>query len=287
MLALAGALAFLSVAQGPSQTEPVRVPSLTGRIEDVAEFESKALGNKRNLHVYLPPGYEANPRRKYPVLYVHDGQNVFNGATSYLPNKEWRLDETAEALIGAGLIEPLIIVGIDNAGIERANEYLPTRFKPRWSDSEMGGKADLYGKMLVEEIKPFIDRRYRTRSDARSTGLMGSSFGGVVTYYLGITHPNVFSRLGVVSPSVWVDDYLLVKKTHALKGKLPLKIWLDMGTQEGPEATKDAQTLKRALNLKGWRDGKDLAYYEEGFAQHNEDAWARRSPAILMFLFGR
>jgi predicted alpha/beta superfamily hydrolase len=284
MAVLLCTVAWLAAAQ--TAQEPKRVATLTGKIVEIPEFESKALGNKRPVHVYLPPNYETE-KRSYPVLYVHDGQNVFNGASSYLPNREWRLDETAEALIRAGLIEPIIIVGIDNAGMERGNEYLPTRFKMNRGDVEVGGKADLYGKMLIEEIKPMIDRTYRTKKGARDTGLMGSSFGGIITMYLGLTHPDVFGRLGILSPSIWVDDRLMLKKVEALPRKLPLKVWLDMGTSEGLQPLGDARATAKAMEKKGWKPGSDFVYYEEGFAEHNEDAWARRSPAILMFLFGK
>lgn len=273
--------------------EPVRVDSLTGHIVRLASFKSEVLGNSRNLTIYLPPGYDQDKRKRYPVLYLHDGQNVFSGLTSYIPNKEWRLDESAEALIRAKLIEPIIMVGIDNGQGERANEYLPTSFAAPWGGEKIGGKADLYAKMLLEEIKPMIDKTYRTKPDATNTALMGSSFGGVATLYLGLTHPDKFSRLGVVSPSLWVDHGVMLKKLRDLKTKLPLKIWLDMGATEGGEPKEDAQTVAQAVEAgeilisKGWKAGKDLSVYIEGYASHNEDAWARRSPAILMFLFGR
>src|SRR5579871_4912540 len=137
----------------------------------------------RDIIVYLPPGYETEKRKRYPVLYMQDGQNLFDDATSFLG--EWHLDETAQALIPAKEIAPLIIVGIYNAGIHRIDEYTPAR-DPKMS---MGGQADLYGRMLVEELKPFIDRRYRTLKDAAHTGLGGSSLGGLVSLYLGLKHP--------------------------------------------------------------------------------------------------
>lgn len=267
------------------QAEVKRVPSITGNVTVVKGFTSKVLSNQRNISIYLPPQYKSSPDRRYPVLYCHDGQNIFDGATSFIPGKEWRIDETAEALINAGLIEPIIVVGIDNAGIDRAAEYLPTRFK--WNNNELGGKADLYGKFLLEELKPYIDKTYRTKPDAKNTGLMGSSLGGIITFYLGITHPDRFSKLGVVSPSVWVNEREMIKRTDGLSRKLPIRVWIDMGTQEAPSATKDAKDLALALEKKGWKPGKDLIYYEDGFAQHNEDAWARRVPAILMWMFGK
>src|SRR5258705_10465824 len=149
--------------------------------------------------VYLPPGYEASKRKSYSVFYLHDGQNLFDGATSFIPGQEWRVDETAQRLIDAGKIEPLIIVGINNAGKDRIDEYTPAAD----AKYKAGGKANLYGRMLVEELKPFIDAHYRTRQGAAHTGVGGSSLGGLVSLYLSLKYPRVFGRAAVVSPSVW------------------------------------------------------------------------------------
>lgn len=262
-----------------------RTPSLTGHIEDIPAFTSKALSNTRKLHIYLPPDYGKDLRRRFPVLYLHDGQNVFDGATSFIPNQEWRCDEAAEALIGAGLIEPLIMVAIDNAGAERNNEYLWTKAKFR--DMEMGGKGDAYTHMVVDEIKPMIDQRYRTKSRAADTALCGSSLGGLITYHMGVTYPQVFGKLAVVSPSIWWDNRLAVREVKAMKAKLPLKVWVDIGGREGTDGVEDAKAFRDALVAKGWTLGKDLIYYEDSNADHSEISWARRFPTILMYLFGK
>ncbi|MBC8064609.1 MAG: alpha/beta hydrolase [Chlorobia bacterium] len=277
------ALLALAPALIQEPTAP-KTPTLTGNVKKITGFESKILGNKRGLVIYTPPDYEKQEKARYPVLYCHDGQNIFDGATSYIRGKEWRIDEAANALILAGLIEPIIIVGIENAGIQRSNEYLPTRFK--FQNTEMGGKGDLYGRFLLEEVKAYVDREYRTKPDAKNTALMGSSLGGFITYYLGLKHPDKFSKLGVVSPSVWANDREMVKMTDQLPRKLPLKIWIDMGTQESLYAVPEARMLFDSLLKKGWAAGKDAVFYQDGFAQHNEDAWARRVPAILMWMFG-
>lgn len=265
--------------------EPARKPSLTGTIERMPAFESKILKRSRDLLVYLPPNYASEPKRRYPVVYFHDGQNVFDGATSFIANQEWRADETAEALIRAGMIEPIIMVAIPNAGMERANEFLPTRFTFR--GSTIGGQADDYGRMIVEEIKKAVDAKFRTKTDAGNTALIGSSFGGIVTLHLGLTHPDVFGKLGVLSPSVWVDNRVMLKRVAALTKKPNLRIWADMGGAEGPEGLADARALRDALLAKGWRLNRDLIHYEEPLAEHNEAAWARRLPLILNYLFGK
>jgi predicted alpha/beta superfamily hydrolase len=264
--------------------QPQRVSSLSGNIERIDGFESKALGNRRNLIVYLPPNYAQETLKKYPVVYMHDGQNVFDGMTSYIPNQEWRADETAESLINAGIIEPMIIVAIENGGAERGNEFLPTKFK--MGNSEVGGKADLYGKMLIDEIMPIINDRYRTKLGPSNTGLIGSSFGGVVSSYLGITRPDVFGRLGVLSPSVWVDNKVLLSMVKPLEKKQPRsRIWIDIGGKEGEGSVENTRSLFDAYVKSGWKPSKDVVLVVEPNAEHNENAWARRLPSILTYLF--
>ncbi len=218
---------------------------------------------------------------------MHDGQNIFDGATSFIAGQEWRVDETAESLINAGKIEPLIIVGIFNAGVERVNEYTPAA-DPKY---KAGGKGDLYGRFLVEELKPFIDETYRTKTDAQHTGLGGSSLGGLISLYLGLKYPAVFTKIAVISPSVWWADRYILRFTQNQSHKQALRIWLDSGTKEGRDATEaqktvdDTRLLRNELIKKHWKDGKDLKYSEAEGAEHNEKAWAARTPKILEFLF--
>ncbi len=277
------ALAF-ACSLAIAQDQPQRRVTKTGTIVFHEAVESKVLNNKRRVWIYLPPGY-AESKERYPVLYMHDGQNVFSGDTSYLPNLEWRADEAAEALIKAKLIPPIVIVAIANAEVERANEFLPTR--ARMGSQEAGGKADLYGKFITDELMPFVNKTYRTKTGPANTGLAGSSFGGIVTLHVGLTRPDVFGKLGVLSPSVWWDDRVMIKRVEALPKKLGSRIWMDMGTLEGPGAVTDARRLRDALTAKGWKEGVDLVYYEDGFAVHNEGAWASRIGMILLYLFGR
>lgn len=243
------------------------------------EFVSQVLKPRRTVLVYLPPGYYDNPERRYPVLYLHDGQNLFDGATSFIHGQEWRVDETAERLIQSGKIEPLIIVGIYNTGATRLDEYTPTRDK-----RGRGGKGELYGKLLTDELKPFIDRNYRTRTDAASTALGGSSLGGLISLWVGLKRPDIYGKLAVLSPSVWWDERAILK---AVVKKLPVKLWLDIGTSEGDTAVHDTRLLRDALKDKGWKEGNDLTYQEFESAQHNEASWAARFDQVLLFLFPR
>ncbi len=262
--------------------------TLTGDMHAHKSFHSKILDNDRDVLVFLPPGYDATKKKRYPVFYMHDGQNLFDGATSFIPGQDWRVDETAQALIAAGNIEPLIIVGIYNTK-DRINEYTPAAD----AKYKMGGKADLYGRMLVEELKPFIDSHYRTKRDARHTGLGGSSLGGLVSLYLALKYSDVFGRVAVVSPSVWFANKQIVRYVEALPKKSNLRIWIDMGTKEGrnsedaQQAVTDARTMRQTLINKGWKPGQDLNYFEAAGAEHNERAWAARVGLILTFLFPR
>jgi predicted alpha/beta superfamily hydrolase len=262
--------------------------TLTGDIRIHKSFHSNVLANDRDVIVYLPPGYEWSKNKRYAVFYMHDGQNLFDGATSFIPGQEWRVDETAERLIAAGKLEPLIVVGVYNTK-DRINEYTPaadTKYK-------QGGKADLYGRMLVSELKPFIDSQYRTKRDAKHTGLGGSSLGGLASLYLALKYPQIFGRSAVVSPSVWFANKQIVHYVEALTKRPQLRIWIDMGAKEGrtPEEMQqsldDARLLRDALVKKGWRLEKDLKYFEAAGAEHNETAWAARVESILTFLFPR
>jgi predicted alpha/beta superfamily hydrolase len=233
----------------------------------------------RDLVVYLPPDYHSEERR-YPVLYLHDGQNLFDPETAYIRGMDWKVDETADALIRTGEIEPLIIIGIFNTGEHRIEEYTPTR------DRKLGGgHAELYGRMLVEELKPFIDERYRTLPDSHNTGLGGSSLGGLATLYLGFTHPEVFGKLAVLSPSVWWDNKAILKIIRETQPKPRLKIWLSMGTEESKSGVRDANSLRDALVAKGWNEQDDLHYEVIVGAKHEEAAWAEKVDPVLRYLF--
>ena len=219
-----------------------------------------------------------NPR--YPVLYMHDGQNLFEPDTAFQKGEHWRLGETAAALVAAGTIEPLIIVGIYNTGVHRKEEYTPTH------DAKLGGgQADDYGRMIVEELKPFIDATYRTRPGPHDTGLGGSSLGGLVTLYLGFTYPQVFGRLAVLSPSVWWNWRSILKTVRQARAKPKSRVWLDMGTAEGKRGLDDARLLKAALVGLGFVDGVDLHYAEYEGATHSEQSWAERVAPMLKWLY--
>lgn len=253
--------------------------TLTGDFRTHERFRSRFLPHERTILVYLPPGYRPRGAQRYPVLYLQDGQNVFDRATSI--GEEWHVDETAQYLIETGQIEPLVVVAIYNTGEHRIDEYTPTNVPEKGG----GGSADLYGRMLVEEIKPFIDRKYKTLPSAASTGLGGSSLGGLLTMHLALKYPTAFNRLAVLSPSVWWDDKVIIHEVQKLPAKLPLKIWLDAGTAEGPDVMADVRAMRDALLSKGWVADHDLRYVEAEGAEHNEASWGARVGEVLKFLY--
>jgi predicted alpha/beta superfamily hydrolase len=261
--------------------------TLTDDIRSHPQFESRILRNRRDVLVYLPPGYRRGTRRCYPVLYLHDGQNVFDRATSFA-GVEWNADESAQSLIKRRLIEPLIIVAVANVGDARIHEYAPTpgRVYPH-KMIRSKGRLRKYGRFLIEELKPFIDRAYRTQRAPEFTGLGGSSLGGLATMALGLWFPHVFTRLAVMSPSVWWDECVVYDMVDAIQdgARPPLKIWLDTGTLE--EGWEHARIVRDKLVDKGWRLYDDLQYTEVEGGDHSEGAWAARFEAVLRFLYPR
>lgn len=277
LVELSGAEQTVSRAFGEP---PLPYPeTFSGTIRVHKPFVSKHLARSREVFVWLPPGYEKEAGRRYPVLYMHDGQTVFDVSEF---GAEWQMDETAGRLVEAGVIEPLIIVGVDNT-IDRLEEYTP--YPVEQDGKIVGGKGGLYGRLLVEELKPFIDRTYRTLPDAAHTGLGGSSLGGLVSLYLGLRSPEVFGKLIVASPAVWRGDGAIVKEVASLPRKTGQKIWLDVGTKEGERMLTGARELHDALVAKGWKDGEDLRYLKVKDATHSETAWAARVEEMLRFLF--
>lgn len=244
-------------------------------------FRSRFLPHDRNVTVYLPPGYACHQDYFYPVLYMQDGQNLFASTPKNPNRRSWCIRETADALILAGEIEPLIIVGVAHTG-ERLAEYTPTT---DWTQG--GGLADQYGQLLVEELLPFIAANYRVRPGPANAGLGGSSLGALVALYLGLRHAKVFGKLAVLSPSVWWNHRAILALVSELAPKLPSRprIWLDIGEHEGQRYLADTDLLDRRLRAKGWRPGDDLLYQRFPDGTHDEAAWSERVAPMLRFLF--
>lgn len=250
-----------------------------GRLERIHGFPSRILGNVREVTIYLPAGYDEHVERRYPVLYMQDGQNLFDAERAYIPGQHWRLQEAADNAIGERTAAPMIIVGIDHAGTGRMDEYTPVKD----AKHKGGGRAGDYARFLVEELKPVIDERYRTLPDPPNTAIAGSSLGGLVSLHTVLTRPDVFRRAGVLSPSVWWSDREILRTVDAYHGAPP-RLWLDTGGREGLKALQDVRELKLRIEAKGW-NADTFRYFEDRRADHSERAWAKRARQVLEFLF--
>ncbi len=260
-LQASGWLPYLDYYSGDNHT-------LTGTVLVQPQIHSPQLDNQRDILVYLPPSYRTRDRR-FPVIYMQDGQNLFDAATSFV-GVEWEVDETLEALSGEGL--EAIVVGIPNIGGQRVNEYSPPN-NPWWR-----GSGDRYVSFIVETLKPMIDRDFRTWSDRLHTGIFGSSLGGLISLYAFFYQPAVFGFVGAMSPAFWVGRGVIYDSVRRAPFA-PGKIYLDNGAQEG-----SARRMVDLLLEKGYREPCDLMYVVEPAGRHHESAWARRLPNALRFL---
>jgi predicted alpha/beta superfamily hydrolase len=259
--------------------------TVQGDVRVLSGLESPQLNNRRDLLVYLPPSYQESDKR-YPVLYMQDGQNLFDATTSFAG--EWQVDETMESLSQEGL--EAIVVGIPNIGENRLDEYSP------YSQLKMGGgRGDQYLSFLTETIKPLIDSSFRTCPEREYTAIFGSSMGGFISLYGFFRYPQIFGMVGIMSPAFWFARgalYTYVENAPFSPGK----IYLDVGTREhGGGRSKMMQShsrryyasvrrMQRILVKKGYRPRHNLLYVEEKWAGHEEQAWARRLPAAFRFL---
>ena len=245
-------------------------------------FKSRHLPDARDVIVHLPPGYDEESDRTYPVLYMQDGQNLFDPNTSFIPGRTWEMGEQADEAIEAGEVEPLIIVGIYNTGDRRLAEYTPER---DWQRG--GGEADRYGLLITDDLMPWIGRRYRVRTGRDSTGLGGSSLGGLVTLYLGLRLAHHFGRLAVMSPSVWWNHKSILGYVNERAPQIweRPKMWLDVGEREGQRTVRDAEMLARRLRANHWVPGETLHFERVPEGTHDEASWAQRVRPMLRFLF--
>jgi predicted alpha/beta superfamily hydrolase len=233
--------------------------------------------NRRHVDVYLPPSYSGG-RGRFPVVYMHDGQNLSDPETAFAGT--WQLEATIERLAGRGI--EAIVVGVHNAGAARLAEYSP------FPDARHGGgHADAYLAFLVERLKPRIDRLFRTRADRDATAILGSSMGGLVSLYAFFRYPSVFGRAGAMSPSLWFGHgavLAFIEEARAPRGR----IYVDVGMHEGAGTLRDARRLGRVLVRKGFRrrgeDARRLRYLEDPGGRHNEASWARRLEGGLEYL---
>jgi enterochelin esterase-like enzyme len=266
----------------------IRAQSATGDLR-LHEFRSRIFRNTRFLRVWLPPGYDDadNADRHYPVLYLNDGQNLFEAATAF-NGVEWQVDETADRLIREDVVPPMIVVGIDNTGRDRIREYMPHRSLHPMILRVQGTR---YPAFLFKEVIPFIARRYRVASGPENMGLGGSSLGALIALYTAAVRPGVIGRLLLESPSLWASNRQLIRQSRGVK-RWPERVYLATGTAEAGRRDKDqsvvddVRELAGILRRAGLDDGRLRLVIDDG-ATHNEAAWAGRFPEALAFLFGK
>lgn len=247
---------------------------ITGKVEYYKNFVIDGL-KPRDIIIWLPPNYEKETNMRYPVLYMHDGQNIFDPRTSSM-FIDWQVDETADSLIRNGEIEPIIIVGMNNTD-DRSTEY---------SDTPLGR---LYMKFIIEKVKPFVDSKYRTLTDAKNTAVAGSSMGGLISMMCAWEHPEVFSKAACFSPAFKIGNIDYVKKVLEYSGKKKeISLYIDNGGVDlDAQLLPGVNEMVSALEKKGFVKDEDLFVYIDKTATHNEAAWAKRVWRPLKIFFGK
>ena len=229
----------------------------------------------RDVHVYLPRGYDQNTTRHYPVVYFHDGQNVFDASTAFV-GVEWQADETATREIGQGRMREAILVAIDNNSA-RIEEYRP----PNDSFDGRPGRADAYAGFVINNVRPFIDNTYRTLNDPKNTVTIGSALGGLVSLYLGREF-STFGKIGVMSPSLWIAPNFVAQMNG--EPKKPMRVHVDFGTNESQSGFNDALSMYDLHLAQNYAANDDVEFVAGCGQQHNETAWSARLPEIFDFL---
>lgn len=252
------------------------------RVEAHALY-SRFLPGRRMLRVYLPPGYQRTSPRRYPALYLQDGQKLF-GETG----ESWRLRQILDREIGVGKITPLVVVGIDHGGADgerdqtRIAEYTPV------PDGQYGGGGGAnYARMLMEEILPWTARQFRVRRGREHTGIGGSSLGALASLYVGLENRKIFGRIAALSPSLWWGGEWVFRFVEQMKQNSDPKprIWLDMGEREGVAHVARAEKLRERLIAAGWKAEEQLHFLRDAHGEHCARDWGGRMGEVLRYLF--
>ncbi len=245
---------------------------ITGTVKYHRNIQSEGL-RTRDLIVWLPPGYDTNTNQRYPVLYMHDGQNIIDPATSSF-GADWEVDERADSLIRCKAIEPMIIVGINNT-LHRSAEY---------SNSDTGKN---YMKLLVNVIKPMIDTTYRTKPGREFTATAGSSMGGLISFMLAWEYPGVFSKAACFSPAFLIDRFDYVTTVRETKEKKDIFLYIDNGGVGLENLLQPGvDSMLAVLKAKGYKEGENFVFVKDPLAEHTESAWARRIANPLLLFYG-
>jgi len=236
------------------------------------------LDAERGVTVYLPPDFSETRARDYPLLLLNDGQNLFDPARAHA-GVSWQVPETADALIEAGRIEPLVIAGIDHGATERAAEFTPTP-----GNRPGTGYAEKYAHFVIDELLPFLSRQYGVNVRGQKLGMGGSSLGALVTLVMAVKYPGRFRRLLLMSPSVWWDNRVILTMVSHADAWERTRVWLDVGRREGAITARDARRLRDTLRP-ALSSPADLRYFEDPNGDHSEKSWGRRLPHALKFLY--
>lgn len=256
--------------------------NIVGNVTVINNFKMPQLNRERRIWIYLPPSYKKGLHR-YPVMYMHDGQNLFSDSTSF--SGEWGVDETLEKMIGEKKLREIIVVGIENSE-NRLSEYSPFDFEYKGLHT---GEADKYAQFIVETLKPYIDKHYRTKKGRKHTAIVGSSMGGLVSVYIAIRYQEVFSRVGAMSSSFGICLEELKDYIKANPRQYSIRFWLDLGSLEGNEIENDLDQKRiiDALKYAGWKQDKEINYTLYEGAEHNESSWRERFGDVLRYMWGK
>jgi len=254
---------------------------------DTHELPSLYLGLTRRLTVWIPPRSRTKRVDRYPVLYLNDGQNLFDPARAFAGNT-WRVAETAKRLVRTGRIPPLLIVGIDHGGARRGREYLPVADSQNPTATEPLGRE--YAEFVTREVMPFIARTYPIARGPSNTGFGGSSYGAVAALNTAIVKPGKFGKLLIESPSLYVGNKYLLRRATSV-GRWPSRVFLGVGTAETRSAERNHETVAHVLELEqilrqSGLGPRRLRVVVEPGGTHSEGAWANRLPRALEFLYG-
>lgn len=269
------------------------------RYQVIEQFDMPQVGRKRTVRIYLPEGYDAQDDKAYPVIYMHDGQNLFDNSTSF-GGSSWEIPKNVDGFFAGR--DGVIVVGIDNGidfkGLCRMYEYSPWKMDqdfvlPDWDPSvyNSGGEGAQYISFITDTLKPYIDQNYKTKSDRDNTAIAGSSMGGFISIFGIFERPDVFSKAGVFSPAFWFNKPEMFAYLDKTNIEQDIKIYMDMGTQESSGRGIGFEKIyldgsNEANEILQHKANVDVKYIIDEGALHTESAWAKRYPEMLNFFFG-
>lgn len=267
-------LISIKINDWKDKNPPIIIGQITGKVEYHNNLSSKGI-LPRNVIVWLPPGYDESSSKRFPVLYMHDGQNIIDPATAAF-GVDWQVDETCDSLIKSNEMNEIIVVGIYNSSQRR-------------SDYSHNDTGYAYMRWIVNDLKPLIDKTYRTKPDRENTAVAGSSMGGLISFMLLWEYSDVFSKGACFSPAFKIDRFDFVKNVKNFNGKKKIiKIYIDNGGQGLEERLQPGiDEMVEALVSKGYEVEKEILYFIDKEAEHNEAAWAQRMYKPLLWFFGK